>query len=406
MNLAFKNGSAGATKIPLLMFSNLPVRGGAEEHLLMLLRYLDRRLFTLHLVCHSNVADSIAADLPSDVELFSLRFTQFSDVSGAFQLRRILREKGIGILHSHMFWSSMFASPVGRWAGVPVIIETPHVREQWRRGWKASYRIDRVVGGFVDRFIAVSHANARYLVEEKKLRGEQITVIQNGCDLSRFRRDHKPPANMKSELGFHQQDPVLLVNARLHEQKGHRVLLDAMPAVLGEFPNAKLVCLGEGHLRGALEQQIAALNLGASVKLVGYHSNVADWLALVDIVVLPSFYEGLPLVAIEALAAGKPVIATAVDGTPEVIRANETGLLVTAGQSDELAKAIIMLLRDSALGDRLASAGHDFVRRQFTRERQVRETEECYLTEWNRKTGEHRQMPASKPASELEAVAH
>lgn len=402
MNSTGKNGLSGP--IPLLMFSNLPTRGGAEEHMFMLLRYLSRRHFKLHVALGPEVAASARNDLPSDVELFVVKYTNFSDFAGAFHLRRILRERQIKILHSHMFWSSMFASPVSRMSGVPVVIETPHVREQWRKGWKASYRIDRAVARCVDRYIAVSHANARYLAEEKKIPQEKITVIQNGCDLSRFNRDDRAPQGMKTNLGFGPDDPVLLIIGRLEPQKGHAIMLQAMLAILREFPNARLLCIGEGALRSDLEQQISALGISQSVRMLGYQSNVPDWLALADVLVLPSFFEGLPLVAIEALAAGKAVVASAVDGTPEVVIDGRTGLLVPPGDSASLAEAVCRMLRDAVLRQSLALAGHDFVRRQFTRERQVLETEQCYFREWQRATGQMLSAKTSNPES-MEAVS-
>jgi glycosyltransferase involved in cell wall biosynthesis len=303
-----------------------------------------------------------------------------------------------------MFWTSMFASPVARVCGVPVILETTHVREQWRKGWKANYRIDRGISRFVDRYIAVSHANARYLAEEKKIPQTKITVIQNGCDLSRFNREHRAPQGMKVSLGFAGDNPVLLLIGRLEPQKGHTVMLQAMPAILREFPNARLLCLGDGALRSELERQIASLGISQSVRMLGYQPNVPDWLALADVVVLPSFFEGLPLVAIEALAAEKPVVATAVDGTPEVIMDGRTGLLVGPGDAASLADAICRMLRDAGLRQTLASAGHDFVRRRFTRERQVSETEQCYLNEWRRVTGQC-VIAATSNAESMETVS-
>ena len=405
MNVAVHNGfSAPSSPIPLLMFSNLPTRGGAEEHMLMLLRYLSRSHFKLHVALGPEVAASAKNDIPPDVELFIVKFTNFTDVAGAFHFRKILRQHQIKILHSHMFWTSMFASPVARLSGVPVIIETPHVREQWRKGWKASYRIDRAVGRCVDRYIAVSHANARYLVEEKKILQQKVTVIQNGCDLSRFNREHRAQQGMKASVGFADDDPVLLLIGRLEPQKGHTVMLQAMPAILRQFPNARLLCLGDGALRTELEQQIASLGISQSVRMLGYQTNVPDWLALADVVVLPSFFEGLPLVAIEALAAGKPVVATSVDGTPEVVMDGRTGLLVPPGDSASLAETICRMFSDGSLRETLASAGHDFVLRQFTRERQVLETEQCYLKEWQRVTGQILRTTLSHSES-MEAIS-
>lgn len=366
--------------IPVMQFSNTPVRAGAEEHILTLLRGLDRKYFRLHLVCSPQVADAVRADLPPDVELLPLSYPYPSHVAAGAQLRRWIRQRDIQVLHSHLFIGSLCASPMGWTCRVPLIVETPHVRESWRRGWKANnFAMDRMAGRFVDRYIAVSYANARYLIEEKRLPKKKVRVIQNGTDLSRFNPGHTAPPGLRAELGIGAVDPVLLVAARLEPQKGHSVLLNAMPEVLREFPNARLLCLGDGVLREDLERQARQLDLEANVRFLGFRNNVADWFALCDFTVLPSFYEGLPLVAVESLAAGRPMVATAVDGTPEVIINGRTGVTVPAGDPAALAAAIGSLLRSPALRERLAEQGRTHVLERFSQERQVRETGEFYL---------------------------
>lgn len=381
-----------------MYFSNTRARGGAEEHILTLLRGLDRRCFRFHLVCSPEVAEAMGKDLPADVELLPLRYDSIKQWGAAMQLRSWIRERQIQILHSHLFYSSFYGSPVGWSAGVPLVIETPHIRELWRHGLKGSYVIDRAAARFVDRFIAVSHANAKYLVEEKGIPQKKVHVIQNGSDLSRFRPDHRVPAGMRESLGFGQGDPILLVAARLEPQKGHSVLLNAMPDVVREFPNVRLVCLGDGALRNELEAQTARLGLGSNVTFVGFRSNVQDWLALCDFTVLPSFFEGLPLVAIESLAAGRPMVASAVDGTPEVVVDGRTGITVPPGEPKALAQAICSMLRSAEMRNRMAEQGRTWVLDHFTQERQIQQTAEFYL----QSLGRPLPMPAEQPG---EAVA-
>lgn len=373
--------------IPVMHFSNTRVRGGAEEHILTLIRGLDRKQFRLYLVCSPEVAEAVRADVPPDVELLPLLYPVPTHGAGATQLGRWIRARRIQVLHSHLFTSSLCASPVGWMCRVPLIVETPHVRESWRRGWKANnFTIDRMAGRFVDRYIAVSYANARYLVEEKGLPEKKVRVIQNGTDLSRFNPAHVAPSGMREELGFAPGDPVMLVAARLEPQKGHTVLLSAMPKVLREFPNARVVCLGDGGLRQELEQQSQQLGLQSNVRFIGFQNNVADWLALSDFTVLPSFYEGLPLVAVESLAAGRAMVATAVDGTPEVVLNGRTGITVPAGDSGALSAALCSMLRSPALQRRMAEQGRAYVLERFSQERQVRETGEFYLEVLGRRT--------------------
>jgi glycosyltransferase involved in cell wall biosynthesis len=375
-------------------FSNVLVRGGAEEHILTLLRGLDRTLFRLQLVCTPELAERMEPDLPADVEVIRLCLRKPRQVAMAARLAHIIRAARVDILHSHLFYSSLFASPIAKLCGVPLVVETPHVRERWRRGWKSYHLVDRVAGWCVDYFIAVSEANARYLVEQKGLPRSKVVVIHNGADLRRFRPDHPKPGALRESLGFAADDLFLIVMGRLEPQKGHRVLLDALPAVRRAFPRVRLICVGEGSLKGELERRAAELRLDGSVRFVGYQANVADWFALADLTVLPSFYEGLPLVTIESLAAGRPVVATAVDGTPEVVVDGHTGLTVPAGDPARLSQAICRLLSDRDLRERFGRAGRQRVQDMFNHEQQVHKTQEFYLHALKRRQ-RRRQMDAS-----------
>ena len=364
--------------LSVLHFTNAPIRGGAEEHILTLLRGLDRKYFHFHLVCPAECAEKLRPDLPADVELLPLCLSKPRHIGAALRLAQILRERRVDILHSHQFYASLFASPIGWLCRVPVVIETPHLREAWRHGpLKGGFAVDHFIGRFVDHYIAVSQANARYLVELKGLPKEKIVVIHNGCDLARFTPGRPAPPDLRGRLGFHKADPVLLVVGRLEPQKGHHILLKTLPAIRREFPQVRLVCLGEGSLRPDLEREASTLGLEESVRFVGHQSNVADWLALADIAVLPSLFEGLPLVAIESLAAGKPVVATA-----EVIVNEKTGLTVPPGDSTLLAEAICRLLRDPALRQHFGCSGRQWVEERFGHEEQVRRTQDLYLRAW------------------------
>jgi glycosyltransferase involved in cell wall biosynthesis len=367
-------------RIRLAYFSNATARGGAEEHILTLLRGLDRDRFQPFLVCSPEVALKLGTDVPSDVNVLPLTYSKATHLSGAFRLAQFLKQNRIQILHSHLFNASLLASPVGWLSGVPVIMETPHLREHWRHGWlKGGFFVDRIVGRFVDSYIAVSEANGAYLRDVKKLPARKIHIIRNGSDVERFQPSHRAPVGMKSALGFADDDSLLLVPARLEPQKGHAVLLEALPLVLKEFPNVRAIFAGEGALRGELEGQSRRLGLDRKVCFVGRQSNIADWFALCHFTVLPSFFEGLPLVAVESLAAGKPMVATAVDGTPEVILDGETGLTVPPGDPECLADAICRMFRDPAMRQSMATSGRAWVLEGFTQKRQLDETQHLYV---------------------------
>jgi glycosyltransferase involved in cell wall biosynthesis len=219
-------------------------------------------------------------------------------------------------------------------------------------------------------------------------------VIRNGCDVAKFHPTHVAPAHLRERLEIASSAPVLLVVGRLEPQKGHHVLLSALPFVRAEFPDIRLVCVGDGSLRPQLEKQASDLGVAEAALFTGAQAEVADWLAMSDVCVLPSYYEGLPLVAIETLAAGRPMVATAVDGTSEVVVDGKTGLTVPPGDPQALAGAICRLLRSPELRKQLATAGRNRVLESFSDREQVRKTEMVYGNAWNtslrRGSGEER----------------
>jgi glycosyltransferase involved in cell wall biosynthesis len=282
-----------------------------------------------------------------------------------------------------------------------VIIETPHVREDWRRAWlKSRFFVDRIVGRIVTHYVAVSHANKRYLVEEKALAKEKITVIHNGSDLRRFRPVQTPSSSLRQSLGLGTDDPVLMVIGRLEPQKGHKILFEAMPSIRREFSSVRLVCVGTGSQHDELLHLVRELGIEDTVRFVGFQTDVAEWLNLADVTVLPSFYEGLPLVAIESLATAKPVVATAVDGSGEVVVDGETGLTVPPGNSQALSAAVCRLLHDAELRKKLGRQGREWVRKHFDEREQIKQTQDLYLAAFERAT-QGTQTPAQLVPGEV-----
>jgi glycosyltransferase involved in cell wall biosynthesis len=180
---------------------------------------------------------------------------------------------------------------------------------------------------------------------------------------------------------------MILVPARLEPQKGHEVLLKALTHVVVAFPRVRVVCAGEGALRSSLEEQTRDLALEKNVRFIGHIATPEDWLALCDFSVLPSLFEGLPLVAVESLAAGRAMVATAVDGTPEVILDGKTGLTVPPGDAVRLADAICRMLGDRELRAEMGRAGRIWVLNNFTRRRQLELTQDSYIRNLSRICG-------------------
>jgi glycosyltransferase involved in cell wall biosynthesis len=345
----------------------------------VLLRDLDRKMFRPHLVCDRIMCERFRSAIPGDVEITPLVLSNPSHVMAAMRLARLLVRGRFHIAHSHMFWSSLFASPIAWACRVPIVVETLHGTEAWRKGWKATYLVDRATVRFVSKYVAVSRSDARFLANTKHVPAGKIAIIHNGIETRRFATRPGAGHAIRQELGFTEEDNVLIMVARFHPGKGHRVLLDAMLHLLRLYPRLKLVCLGEGELEPELRALCERLDLAESVRLVGHRRNVPEWLAAADINVLPSFYEGLPLTVLEAMASGLPSVASNVGGIPEAIEDGVSGLLVPAGDPRPLAEAISILLRDRGKRARFGQAARARALESFDYGRQVRATERMYL---------------------------
>jgi glycosyltransferase involved in cell wall biosynthesis len=377
--------SATENAHPVLYFTNSRLWGGAEEHMSILLRGLERGIFRPHLVCDPDISERFARAIPADVEITPLRLSSAGHFATAIRLARLCVRRRFRIVHSHMFLSSLFASPIAWACRVPIIVETLHGTEAWRKGWKATYIVDRATVRFVSKYVAVSQSDATFLGNKKRVPANKITIIRNGVDTRRFAKQAGAGYAIRQKLGFAQEDIVLIMVARFHSGKGHRVLLEAMRDLLRSHTTLKLICLGEGELEEEVRGVCEKLRLGESIRLVGQHPNVPEWLAASDINVLPSFYEGLPLTVLEAMASGLPTVATNVGGIPEAIEHGVNGLLVPPGDAKCLAQAIAVLVGDVQKRIRFGRAAQARAVQHFNYESQVIRTQQMYLEMLNEK---------------------
>lgn len=362
------------TRTGLMFVLTSDARGGVEEVVLALLRRLDPDLFRLSLAAPRRLLDALAPDLTTvAVDTLAVHADGWSHRSALGPLGAFMAQVRPDIVNPHLFRSTAFAAPLAKWHGARVV-ETYHGREGWRQG---PFLPDRVISGFVDRVIAVSEAARAFLISGKGYAASKIVVVPNGRDLSVF-RPGTGRQRARRGLGLDSASPVVGVVGRLEPQKGHAYLLEAWPTVIREFPDARLLVVGDGSLRAVLERRAHDLRIAPSVIFAGFRNDMPLVLDAVDIVALPSIYEGMPLSAIEASAMARPVVATCVDGTPEVIRDGRTGRLVPARDTAALARALLGLLRDPEGAQRMGRAGRDYVLHRFDLDTQVRATARVY----------------------------
>jgi glycosyltransferase involved in cell wall biosynthesis len=366
------------TPIRLLFVLTQPVRGGVEEVVLALLRRLDPSEFRLALAAPRPLLEACADDLRGlPVDVAAVAADRALDRAQLARLSTFIRRFQPRVVNPHLFRSTLVAAPLARLHGARVV-ETYHGREGWRQGLvRGSFLPDRLVARLVDRVIAVSEAARTFLVRGKGYPARKITVVPNGRDVSVFRPGAaREPA--RKELGLDGAVPLVGVVGRLEPQKGHGHLLEAWPSVVQEFPDARLLLVGDGSLRGALETRARELGVAGSIIFAGFRTDVPRMLDAMDVLALPSLYEGMPLTAIEGSAMARPVVATAVDGTPEVVRDGHTGRLVPPADPPALARALRDLLRDPERARGMGQTGRDWVLARFDLDRQVAATAHVY----------------------------
>jgi glycosyltransferase involved in cell wall biosynthesis len=232
---------------------------------------------------------------------------------------------------------------------------------------------DRLTLRLFRKVLAVSDAIARSL-RRSGLNPEKVAMIANGIDVTPFA---SRSTTQDVEMGKEKRT-IIGVVGRLTPQKGHQYLLQAAPDILSAFPNVTFMFVGDGQERQTLQHMVSSLGIDKNVVFAGQRSDMPAVYASIDILVLPSINEGMPMTLIEAMAARRPVIATDVGDVAKLIRHGETGLLVEAANPSALKSAIIQLLSDPAQCSMLALQGMSWVCENFSADGMARQYRDVY----------------------------
>ena len=289
-------------------------------------------------------------------------------------LDRILRREPFDILHAHLPHGEVYGEIAMRAFPDRKFVISRHNDDRFRR-WIPLRPVFAPSLRRADRIIAISQAVRKSLIEVEKADPGKIDVVPYGIDADAFARSAHPGA-FRRAIGA-KTEPIVGFVGRLTRQKGVDVLLRAFAKVEKKLPDARLVLAGDGPDRPALEQLARSLGL-RRVIFLGWRSDAADILADVSLLAVPSRWEGFGLVALEAMALGKPIVAARVSALPEIVVPEETGLLVSPGSEAELAEALLSLISDPASAERMGCAGKARVRSEFTVERMAKRTVEIY----------------------------
>lgn len=363
---------------------------GGEVYLLTVAKAVDGQRFDLAFVLPERgpLMERLRAR-GAQVHLIPLAKRLFN-ASAFLALVRLFRQEQPAIVQSHGARSNVYTKLAGRLAGVRVIVSTVHnslfdfdVSPLRKRLYVLA---ERLTSPLADRIVAVSSAIATDLVHRYGIRTDRIVTIQNGIDANAFSPKRAPSAVLK-ELGLNGDSRLIGLAARMTPQKGHHDLLRALRLLLPQFPHLRCLLIGDGPLRRSLEREAVALDVSSRCVFTGVRYDVADLLNVVDVAVLPSCSEGLPFALLEAMALGKPIVATQVGGNPEVVENGRTGLLVPPRDPKVLAEAIAFLLDRPAAAAEMGERGRVRVRERFACDRMIRSLENVYAELLHEKAG-------------------
>ena len=340
--------------------------GGAERALVNLVTRLDRREWSPVVFCLSGRGALVRELESAHVPVTCLGANRddgfFRRLRTVWRLARELRALSPRprLLQTFLFHANLAGRIAGRLAGIKRIVSGIRVAEK-RARWHLC--LDWLTNWLVDLNVCVSQSVADFTRERGRLRASKIIVVPNGVEYERFAQAE--PADLMS-LGIPRESRVIVTVGRLDEQKGHRFLIEAFSSVLREHRDARLLIVGEGPLREELQALARQLGVDDAICFAGHRDDVPALLRASQYFVLPSLWEGMPNVVLEAMAAGVPVIATSVEGVLELIEPDRTGLVVKVGNAAEIASALNRLLGASELSKQLAQAAQQAVRERFT----------------------------------------
>lgn len=367
--------------------------GGAENQLLMNLDHfkdpsIEHEVLALY---HDDDDEESILDLPK-----TFLFPLGADPSRATVIRSVRRElkkRPPSLIHCSLADAALAARIVGLVDRTPVleslvnishdpvrVLDNPAVRPWKLRGHRA---LDRLTMHGVRHFHALTEAVADSWVRYVGLDRSAITVIPRGVDLGRFDLANAPAtrARIRAELGFDDDQRVILNVARQEPQKGQRYLLEAMPRILEREPRAVLLMLGRrGNSSAQLDELIDQLGIDEHVHRIGVRADVADVLQAGDVFAFPSLFEGLGVSLIEAMAARRPCVTSSAPPFPEIIEHGVSGLMARPADPNDLADKLLEVLTDQPLAERLATAARAEVEAKYDIEHVAMRIEDLYRT--------------------------
>lgn len=357
------------------VINNLNI-GGAEKLLLSTVLKINKDRFDVTVLSMLEGEDLLPDFNNAGIEVVAIGMNNKRDISGFVKLYKFFKINHVNIVHTHLLEADIFGRYAALLAGVPVILSTEHSVEPWKirpKNLKTHLRLllDRWIIKHTTGIISISDKIKELLIIYLKIEETKIFVIKNGIDLTKTYHTGK---NTKSNW------PLVVGSVgRLVEAKGYKYLLHAFKKINMLYPETKLMIAGDGPLKSDLTNLSASLNITQHVTFTGMLNNIPEFLEKIDIFVLSSIQEGLPIALLEAMAAHKAIIATNIGGIPEVIQHRKDGLLIEPANVIDLENAILKLITNDKKRDSFAHNAREKVVNNFNLNKTVNDLEALYI---------------------------
>jgi len=350
--------------------------GGAERFVVELVKAFPRDGFDIEVLCLYRTGELAKEVKEIGIPVEVIRIPRKFGMSGYLRVFRALWERHPDILHCHLLESCWYGLPAGWFAHIPVRIAHLH-NCYWNLRLKLRV-FDRLAFQFANAAFGCSEAVLRFYRERMWYPRSKLHLVYNAVDPRRFTLLPRK-LEVRRSLGLQEESLIVTTVASLTPQKGHEYLLKAVPKITASCPEVQFLFVGDGELRDQLKAQARELGIDSRVTFLGKRTDVPEILRASDLFVLPSLWEGLPIVLIEAGLAGLPVVASRVDGVVEVVEEGRSGLLVPPKDVEALAEGCLqLLLGNPDLRARMGREGQRIALERFSNETAAKRVAELY----------------------------
>jgi len=371
----------------LFVHQNLDI-GGAEVLRKHVLSYLNKERYEADVCCierRGRIGEEIET-LGCRVIVLDRKINIFNSPFILWKLYRLIKKNKYDVIQSSLFYANFFGRVAGILARTPLLIIEEHGIFKWKNKYSFFIWIDKFLARFTYRIICCSESVRDFTANQEGISNGKFLVLRNCLNFNSL--DIPETKDEIRNRHFLRQDETIIgIVGVIKKEKGHLYLIDALNILSKKYKNLRLLIVGDGLLSDDIKERVDNLGINSSVLFLGWRDNIPQLLKAMDIFVLPSVSEGLGIALLEAMYMRLPVVASDVDGIPEIIYNEINGLLVPPKDSELLASAIEKLILDIGFSKRLGSKAREMVVKDFSAQKYTTEIENIYTSFFNRRKG-------------------